>query len=91
MAKLLFNVNWEEGKPSIEQICKKYGFKPDELDAEFGVIEIDPEDNLYSILVDQEAAQRVREQLGIDTPDLEGPFSNARIAPFGPPTESSPD
>jgi len=88
MAKLLFSITWEQGEPSVEQICEKYGFKPEELDLQFGIIEIDPQDNLYSILVDQDAAERVREQLGENIPDMEGPFSNARIEPFGPPSES---
>ena len=88
MQKLLFSIKWEDGQPSTEQICEKYGFEPQEIDSQYGIIEIDPEDNLFSILVDQEAAQRVREQLGDDDEGIDGPFSNARIAPFGPPNES---
>ncbi len=88
MAKLLFNVTWEQGEPSIEQVCEKYRLEPQELDTEFGINQIDPEANLYSILVDEEAAERVREQFSYDTSGIEGPFSNPRIEPFGPPTES---
>jgi hypothetical protein len=88
MGKVPFNVTWEKGTPSIAQICSKFGFEAQELDQHFGVVEIDPEDNLYTILVDQKAAERVREQLGEDTPDIEGPFSDVRIEPFGPPSES---
>jgi hypothetical protein len=84
---MLFSITWEQGDPSIEEICQEYGFKPQEIDAQFGIIEIDPEDHLYSILVDQEAALRVRNQLGEGVSDIEGPFADVRIAPFGPPTE----
>lgn len=89
MAKLLFNVTWEEGTPLLKDVCEKYGFEPHELDETFGVIEIDPQDHLYTILVEQEAAQRVSDAYNSEhsEPGLEGPFSNPRIEPLGPPEE----
>jgi hypothetical protein len=87
MVKMLFSIIWKDGEPSVEQICKEYGFQPQEIDPNFGIIEIDPRDGLYSIRVDQEAALRVRKQLGEDIPDIEGPFADVRIEPFGPPSE----
>lgn len=83
MPRLLFNVTWEQGQPSLEQVREKYGFGPEEIDQDFGVIEIDPQDHLYTVLVDQEAAQRVRKRMGKGP--LEGPYSNPRIEAFGPP------
>jgi len=86
MADVFFNITWKQGKPSIEEICERYGFKADEIDKEFGIIEIDPEANLYTILVEYKAAQRVMKEYG-DDQSIEGPFTNPPIAPFGPPKE----
>jgi len=85
MAKLLFNVTWDQGKPTIEQVAARYGFDPTEIDAKFGVIEIDPEEHLYTILVDREAAERVRGERGPEGAEREGPFANPPVQPFGPP------
>lgn len=87
MSKVLYNVRWADGPPTIEQICEKYGFSPDEVDNQYGVIEIDPRDHLYSILVEDAAVARVEPdwaERGNDA-GLEGPFSNPMIEPFGPP------
>ena len=78
----LFNVTWEEGTPSIDQIQQKYGFEPGEIDTKYGVIEIDPEDSLYTIKVDSQAAERVYKNSGRKFSAQEGSFSNPRIEPF---------
>jgi len=83
MTKMLINITWKEGEPTVDQIIEKYGIEPDEIDDDFGVIEIDPDENLYTLLIEQTAAERVRNNLGEDETDFEGPFSNARIEPFG--------
>ena len=89
MTKLLYNLTWEEkGEPSILELCERLGFKPEEIDERFGVIEIDPDERLYTILADADAVNRVRSQEESAGPDLEGPFANVSIAPFGPPEES---
>jgi len=87
MAKVLYTVRWPNGAPTIEQICGKYGFSPGELDGQFGVVEIDPQDHLYSILVDDAAVARVEPGWASrgDEDGLAGPFSNPVIEPFGPP------
>ena len=76
MSKMLYSINWAGKKPTLEQVAKKFGFDKKELDEEFGVIEIDPQDNLYSIMVEETAIGQK------DTKDIEGPFSNPRIEPF---------
>ena len=86
MPNMLFNIRWEEGEPTVEKVCERYGLTAGDLDARFGVVEIDPDDHLYSILVKEEAAERLGAKVP-ETPDLEGPFEDARIAPFGPPDE----
>jgi hypothetical protein len=70
------------GAPSLEEVKKRYALSSDEIDERFGVVLTDPNDHLYTILVARGAAPKVR-------PDqdwqVEGPFSNPRIEPFGPP------
>ena len=89
MTKLLFNLTWKEkGAPSVLELCEKLGFKPEEIDERFGVIEIDPEERLYTILAEADAVNRVRSQTEDPGADLEGPYANVSIAPFGPPEES---
>ncbi|GJL56100.1 MAG: hypothetical protein NPIRA02_32320 [Nitrospirales bacterium] len=85
MPKVLVTISWEKGVPTLKDVCKKYGLKLEEIDQEYGIIEIDPQDNLYSILVDHEAAQRINPQFTQDDTGIKGPFSNPPIEPFGPP------
>lgn len=87
MSKVLYNLRWEGTSPSVEDICRKFGFTPEEIDRDYGVIEIDPADHLYCLMVDQSAVERLdRDWANQSEPSgLEGPFSNPRIEPFGPP------
>lgn len=68
--------------PSIEQVKRRFGLADDEIDAAFGVIEVDPDDHLLTILVEQSAAARVTGDPGWTG---EGPFADPKIEPFGPP------
>lgn len=77
MTKLLYTIKWDSTTPTLEQVSAKYDFPITSMDKDFGVVLIDPEGNLYSIMVEENA---VTDQGGI-----EGPFSNPRIENFGPP------
>jgi hypothetical protein len=85
MAKVLYNVRWTGERPTLEAICQRFGFTTDELDQQYGVIEIDPDEHVYSILVEDSAVARVGAEWRTEGTPLEGPFSNPRIEPFGPP------
>lgn len=85
MAKLLINLTWEGNKPSIDEVIQKYGLSPDEIDLEFGVMVIDPQEYLYCILVEESALERLGGITGEPPEGLEGPFANPPIEPFGPP------
>ena len=90
MSKLFFNLTWKEGPPTLQEVCQRYGLKLEEVDAQFGVIAVDPADNLYTILVEEAAAQRLQGFAGAGDQELKGPYSNPRIEPFGPPREPPP-
>jgi hypothetical protein len=66
----------------MEDVRARFGLTADEIDTDFGVVEIDPEDHLYTVLVEQSAAGKL---VPSGDWDVSGPFSNPRIAPFGPP------
>jgi hypothetical protein len=56
------------------------GLDEEEIDSESGVVPIDPAQNLYAIMVEESASARIEKG-----PDVEGPFANPPIEPFGPP------
>ncbi len=65
---------------TVGQVAERLGLATEEIDADFGVVPIDPDKHLYTVLVEERASERVAGQPGVD-----GPFSNPRIEPFGPP------
>ena len=70
-------------KPSgtdIASVRAKYSLGAYDLDASFGVVCVSPEQQLYAILVSEEAAARIEHSQGVG-----GVFSNPKIEPFGPP------
>ncbi len=82
MPKVMVTIQAPEAAPTIDEICARYGLSEDEIDLGFGVVEIDPQDHLYTVLVEESAAGKI---VPSDDWNVEGPFSNPRIAPFGPP------
>ena len=82
MSKQMLTLKLHPDEATLSQVCQRLNLSADEVDSEFGVVNIDPKRNLYTILVEEEAARRVS-----GTPDVEGPFSNPKIEPFGPPTK----
>ena len=76
----MMTVELDPDSATVEKVAERLGLRPEEIDAEFGVVPIDPENHLYTVLVDEQASARVAAQ-----PGVEGPFANPRIEPFGPP------
>jgi hypothetical protein len=66
--------------PSLDEVARRLDVRPAQLDPDFGVVLIDPERHLYTVLVDEDAAEGAASREGV-----EGPFSNPRIEPLGPP------
>jgi hypothetical protein len=83
VAKMLYSIRWEGEPPTLEEVRARFGFEGDEADEEFGVVSTAPDENLYAILVEESAVQRLRGEREAEAAEIEGPFSNPRIEPFG--------
>lgn len=81
MAKVMMTLRCEV-QPTLDQVRERYRLDLDEIDESFGVVEIDPDERLYTIRVEEAAAKKFS-----DTDDwkVEGPYSDPGIEPFGPP------
>ena len=66
----------------MDAVMERFGLQADEVDRDFGVIETDPAEHLYTILIEESAASKVSDG---DDWEISGPYSNPRIEPFGPP------
>jgi hypothetical protein len=83
MAKLMMSFRVVGSTPTIDDIQTRFSLTNEEIDRNFGVVQVDPEEDLYTILVEESAADKV--QPGGNIREVEGPFANPRIEPFGPP------
>jgi hypothetical protein len=73
---VMMTVRHPGGEPSLADVARLLRVDVHHLDPEFGVQLID--DDQYTVLVDEHVASQPNPK------DVEGPFSNPRIAPFGP-------
>ncbi len=79
MAYHLYTFNWKlPNEVSVESFCKEFNIAKNEIDLDFGVVDIDPEKELYCVRLTYSAAKR----LGLDIDSLKGPFSDPKIEPF---------
>jgi len=65
---------------TLSKVLRALKLRPDEVDQNFGVVNLSDEPSLYAILVDEKVAARIEGVEGV-----QGTFSNPRIEPFGPP------
>jgi len=66
--------------PSLAEAAAQLGVSTQDLDEKFGVVPVDPSRGLYSVQV-REGSVPATSDAG---QPYRGPFSNPRIAPFGP-------
>jgi hypothetical protein len=88
MSKIMFQFRHRGESPSVEQVRATFGLRADEVDADYGVVQTDSLEGLYTILVDESAQAKIEErlkQMGAEADPRIGFFSNPRIEPFGPP------
>ena len=87
MPKVMFTIQGPKQKPTLDEVCRRYGFARGDLDDGFGVIEVDPQDHTYAVLAEQSASRRVASESMRRDGKVKGPFANPKIAPFGPPSK----
>jgi hypothetical protein len=80
MAKLLFTLTRKPSEASLDSVKRDLDLGDEEIDSEYGLVAIEPEQDRYAILVEVSESSRLAE-----LPGVEGPFANPRIEPFGPP------
>lgn len=85
MAEVMMNVRWPGKVPTIEDIQQRFSLTDEEISKSFGVVEVDPDEHIYTFLVNENSVSKIQSGNNVK---VEGPFSNPRIEPFGPPEES---
>ena len=80
MPKVMVTLKLDPEHASLAEVRRLLDLGEGEIDAGFGVVNISPSEHLYTILVDEATAARVR-----DADQVEGVYGNPRIEPFGPP------
>jgi hypothetical protein len=74
---VMVTVKLEPGDASPETAARKLGLEPEDVDQDYGAIAIDPEEHLYVVLVNRDAAARANASGG-----AEGVYSNPNIEPL---------
>jgi hypothetical protein len=69
------------GAPSLAEAARHFGVATEDVDSTFGVVPVDPVRGLYAVRV---RASKLPAQAGGAPSDYHGPFSDPKIAPFGP-------
>ncbi|MEO5348534.1 MAG: hypothetical protein H7836_02665 [Magnetococcus sp. YQC-3] len=82
MTRMLYTFRWQEGPPTLEQVARHLGLAAEDLDHSFGVVEVEPEQQLCCILVEEEALARCNLLNVSSAQDGCGAFANVRIEPM---------
>ena len=64
-------------RATVDAVRERLGLEAFDIDTGFGVVPIDPDNGLYTVLVTPDAAERVQ-----GTPGVSGPFANPPIEPI---------
>jgi len=82
MGKELLTLKLQPKEANVHHVVKKLKIPKEDIDLEFGVVNIDPKKGLYAILVEGKAARQAGKRR-----EVKGPFSNPKIEAFGTPNE----
>lgn len=80
MATRLVTLHLDPASANMKSVRAKYGLIASDADEHFGVVCVSPSQNLYTILAEEEAANRIEGASGVA-----GVFANPKIESFGPP------
>jgi hypothetical protein len=80
MSKVMVTVKLDPQRVSLADARELLGVDADAFDQDFGVISVNPDEDLYAVLVEQDAVADMKTD-----EQVSGPYSNPRIEPFGPP------
>lgn len=72
----MVTVKLEPGAATAAAAAATLGLEPEDVDQGYGVVPIDPDENLYVVLVNHDAAARAR------VGGAEGVYSNPEIEPI---------
>jgi hypothetical protein len=67
-------------RATLAQAMRHLELPEEEVDTGYGLVLIDPDQGLYGLRVSEAAARRIDPAMG------EGPYSDPRIEPYGPPS-----
>ena len=80
MSKRLVTVRLRPAEARLDSVRASLGLAEEDVDAGFGVVSLDPQRDLYAILVEERAAERLAGSGGVV-----GVHANPKIEAFGPP------
>ena len=80
MGTVMMTVELPGDAATLGEAAKRLGLAQEALDPEYGIVPVDPDNGLYSVLVEESISRHAKGRDGVG-----GPFSNPRIEPFGPP------
>lgn len=66
----------------VDSVAAFLGIEPTALQLEFGVVPIDPEAGLVSVIIDQSVFDGLSD---VAKRFIDGPYANPKISPFGRP------
>ena len=78
----MFQFRSPERTPTAADLCERFGFRTEEIDGEYGFIQVDERKGLYVTLVDERSRARVTPRLPAGDA-VTGFFADPRVEPFG--------
>jgi hypothetical protein len=79
MAKVMLTLKLDPAHASLEDVMRKLDLSDGQIDRDFGVVNVDPQRQLYAISVETAAAHLLSRR-----PEVAGPYASPKIEPFGP-------
>ena len=67
--------------PTLGRVADYLGLSVTDLQGTYGVVPLDKARGLFSVLIDRNKVDSISEEA---RPNIEGPFANPPIAPYGP-------